>query len=146
MSDHDDYEVGYKKPPKSGQFKPGQSGNPKGRPKGKPSAAETIDRLMRQKIRVKDGGQVIELSRFEALGRRIIDDALKGNARATDQVLKLMAIGSASSAQATPSDGTEPDHMADLEALKELFRQNDLDPSLLGDAEDGEAGCDDNAS
>ena len=29
-----DYEVGYGKPPKSGQFKPGQSGNPKGRPKG----------------------------------------------------------------------------------------------------------------
>lgn len=26
------YRVGYKCPPKSGQFKPGQSGNPKGRP------------------------------------------------------------------------------------------------------------------
>ena len=30
----DDYEVGYGKPPKSRQWKPGQSGNPKGRPKG----------------------------------------------------------------------------------------------------------------
>ena len=28
-----DYEVGYKKPPKEYQFKPGVSGNPKGRPK-----------------------------------------------------------------------------------------------------------------
>ena len=28
------YEVGYKKPPKHGQFKPHQSGNPKGRPRG----------------------------------------------------------------------------------------------------------------
>ena len=34
MSEHpDEYEVGYKKPPKSGQFQPGKSGNPKGRPK-----------------------------------------------------------------------------------------------------------------
>ena len=30
----DDYEVGYKKPPKHSQFQPGESGNPKGRPKG----------------------------------------------------------------------------------------------------------------
>src|SRR5262245_37056540 len=30
----DDYEVGYGKPPKHGQFKPGQSGNPGGRRKG----------------------------------------------------------------------------------------------------------------
>ena len=29
-----DDEVGNKKPPKHGQFKPGVSGNPKGRPKG----------------------------------------------------------------------------------------------------------------
>jgi hypothetical protein len=29
-----DYKVGYGKPPKSGQFKRGKSGNPKGRPKG----------------------------------------------------------------------------------------------------------------
>ena len=28
------YEVGYGRPPQAAQFKPGQSGNPKGRPKG----------------------------------------------------------------------------------------------------------------
>ena len=30
----DDYDVGYKKPPKTKQFKKGKSGNPGGRPKG----------------------------------------------------------------------------------------------------------------
>ncbi|MGA2795658.1 MAG: DUF5681 domain-containing protein [Roseiarcus sp.] len=34
------YDVGYCKPPKSGQFKPGQSGNPHGKPKKQPLMAQ----------------------------------------------------------------------------------------------------------
>ena len=34
------YEVGYKSPPREGQWKPGQSGNPGGRPKWKPISDE----------------------------------------------------------------------------------------------------------
>lgn len=30
----DDYEIGYKRPPKNTRFQKSQSGNPKGRPKG----------------------------------------------------------------------------------------------------------------
>ena len=40
---HQDYEVGYGKPPKSKRFKPGASGNPKGRPKGKKSRHNSAD-------------------------------------------------------------------------------------------------------
>jgi hypothetical protein len=39
-----DDEIGYGKPPLSGRFRPGVSGNPSGRPKRKPNAAEPRSR------------------------------------------------------------------------------------------------------
>ncbi len=34
--------IGYGRPPKAGQFKPGQSGNPQGRPKGSTNLATDL--------------------------------------------------------------------------------------------------------
>ena len=41
----DGYEVGYRKPPKHSQFKPGQSGNPNGRPRGASLATQVRNLL-----------------------------------------------------------------------------------------------------
>ena len=85
-----DYEVGYGKPPKSGQFSKGQSGNPKGRPKGRKSLDTIIDDVFRRKVSLREGGKLRRISQIEALCRRILNDGLKGNARATDQAIKLL--------------------------------------------------------
>lgn len=44
----EDYEVGYKKPPKEYQFKPGQSGNSKGRPKINKNPYALIDEAIEE--------------------------------------------------------------------------------------------------
>ena len=64
------YEVGYGKPPVHTQFKPGQSGNPKGRPKGaknkRPKLNEErlkgiiLDEAYRD-ITVRDGDRPLDL-------------------------------------------------------------------------------------
>ena len=55
-----DNEVGYGKPPKEHQFKPGRSGNLKGRPKSKKSGLTDISKLLNEPVKVKAGGKVRE--------------------------------------------------------------------------------------
>jgi hypothetical protein len=45
---NNDYEVGYRRPPKHTRFKPGQSGNPLGRPKIGPSLKADLDLELRE--------------------------------------------------------------------------------------------------
>ena len=62
------YEIGYGKPPASGRFRAGVSGNPKGRPKRKPSPlAERIKTVAQRSDRVSGAGknQGRDLSRTE---------------------------------------------------------------------------------
>lgn len=62
MSDHNNngYEVGYGKPPKSGQFKPGQSGNPGGKKAGKRSIKHDLDKALSAPAAIKFNGKTIK--------------------------------------------------------------------------------------
>jgi len=86
MSTDDDEGVGYKRPPKHSQFKPGQSGNPKGRPKGRRNNRSIFQDIMNEKIEVKEGNKSRRLTKQEAYLRRVITDALKGDPKAIRQI------------------------------------------------------------
>lgn len=83
----DDYEVGFGKPPKAHQFKPGQSGNPKGRPKKArrhKSSEEMRREFMRaaeQEIALTLNGRKQKVPAIQAIHQQLIAKALKGDVR-----------------------------------------------------------------
>lgn len=95
MSD-DDYDVGYGKPPKSGQFKKGKSGNPKGRP---PKSArlcfqEDLHQIIMDEAREvlvingKNGEEF--LSAIQATIRQLKIQGLKGDRLSAKEFFKMV--------------------------------------------------------
>lgn len=94
-----DYEVGYGKPPKSGQYKKGQSGNYEGRrPKRKAAPLEVSKYLPTEKlIRVVGGrehklrlnGRVTRMTEREAVMRAMFHKALNGSIMAQRTYLMM---------------------------------------------------------
>jgi hypothetical protein len=87
MSGDDDDEAGYGKPPKSGMFKKGQSGNPKGRPKGVKNFQTELCSVLRSKVTVTEAGKPKSVSTVEAALMRLREKALKGDQRALEILL-----------------------------------------------------------
>src|SRR5712691_4585834 len=73
QSSDDQYDVGYKRPPKHSQFPKGKSGNPGGRPKA-PMGISIKDLLDGDQM--GKNGEVI--SKREAIVIRMLNDALAG--------------------------------------------------------------------
>lgn len=90
MSNKKEYEVGYGKPPKATQFKPGQSGNPKGRPKGSKNLVTDLSEELSEKIIVTEGGKQIKITKQRAMIKSLLAKALKGDGTAAGTLLKLI--------------------------------------------------------
>ena len=87
-----DYKVGYKKPPVTSRFQPGQSGNPGGRPKGARSLANDLKAELEEVIVVSEGGEVKEMTKQQAVIKTMVANALKGEGRALQVLLNLKLV------------------------------------------------------
>ncbi|MBW7974495.1 DUF5681 domain-containing protein [Bradyrhizobium sp. BR 10289] len=106
VGNNDDEKVGYGKPPKAHQFKPGQSGNPSGRPKKRKDEATLTRELLDRIVTITERGKVKRIRMIEALIRRVLEDALKGNIK---NVKLLFALYNAASTNQSIEDLTEDD-------------------------------------
>lgn len=93
----DDYEVGYGKPPKSGQWAPGQSGNPSGSSKKAKAKkklktpTEMLTEVLLDPVEPNGAGKKIKMPAGLALVKLMLRDALTGSARDRREFFKLIA-------------------------------------------------------
>ena len=86
------YEVGYKKPPRHSQFKPGNRCNPKGRGKRKAETeAEIIKRVLNSPAEFRHRGKSKRAPRIELMIRSLGAAALKGDIGAAAMLLQIRA-------------------------------------------------------
>ncbi len=76
------YDVGYKKPPRQGQFKKGQSGNPRGRPKKKPEIPDlrvSLANALNERVAVNENGKTRYLTKLDVAMVQAANKAAAGN-------------------------------------------------------------------
>ncbi len=81
--------VGYKSPPVHTRFQPGQSGNPSGRAKGSQNFKTLFNKILNEKIAVREGSDVKKVSKAEAILRTVVVGALKGDVRHAAMLMKF---------------------------------------------------------
>jgi hypothetical protein len=126
MSKHDHpYEVGYRKPPKSGKFVKGQSGNPKGRPKGSKNLATIVLRESRQPVRVNGPGGSRSVTKLEATVMQLGNKAAQGDLRSQREFISLVRTSEdATSPSVSPLTSHEIDQKVMQNFLKRIARNS----------------------
>jgi hypothetical protein len=86
------YAIGYGKPPTHTQFRPGQTGNPKGRRRRQRNVRTVVEETLNQRITVREGERSRTLTKREALILTMVNGAIKGEPRALTCLLALLRV------------------------------------------------------
>ena len=105
----DGYAVGYRKPPRHTQFKPGQSGNPRGRPKAPKSFDELIEKELAQLVTVREGDRAQRLPKRTVIVKQVVKKAMEGEDRALRSLLTLIGAAKTEKQQAAAKGEADPD-------------------------------------
>src|SRR5271166_6341082 len=75
----DEYEVGYRKPPKHSRFKKGQSGNPRGKSRGTKNSATLLKQALLASVLGKQNGHETKTTKLRVIVTRLIHQAMKNH-------------------------------------------------------------------
>lgn len=128
------YAVGFGRPPKHTQFKPGQSGNPKGRSPQSPNMATIVRQVLGEQTPIRTGGRVRRMSKIEALFRSLLARAFKGDPKAVNALLMVMnKSGYGVEAESSPTLPAGIDHQAIIADFLSRNVAGDPPPTMPAD-------------
>ena len=84
------YEVGYGRPPRRHQFKPGQSGNPRGRPKGARGLKTDLRAELEARMTIRINNEPVCETRQRLLLRALSSRAAAGDVRAAAILIPII--------------------------------------------------------
>lgn len=112
-----EYEVGYKKPPQSGQFKPGNKAG-KGRPKGAKNMKTIVLGAANAKVKAKIDGKVQKATKIDTSMHQLANQAAAGDLKA---IAMLQDLYERYGPQEDPSGPTQEESKADLDTLEQYL-------------------------
>lgn len=90
MADKNEYEVGYRKPPKHTRWKKGQSGNPRGRPKAARGLRTDLQAELVSHMEIQMNGKRISGSKQRLMLKTLTARAAAGDVSATKALVDLV--------------------------------------------------------
>lgn len=117
-----DYEVGYAKPPSEHRFKPGNNANPRGRRKGTKNRKVVIEDVLLELVTVRQGGQIKQMPRLQAVFEKLVSEALAGDKKAAALVMAIaQKEGLLTPEQEEAAESFSDSDAAVLEAFRQQF-------------------------
>jgi hypothetical protein len=124
--DEGSYEVGFSKPPRSTQFKPGQSGNPAGRPRGAKNFATAIEDELRVPVTVTENGKRKRISKREVIAKHLVNKAASGDLKAIPLLLSETRPRDGNLAHGAPDQVFDtPEDRSVLDSILRRIRRSD---------------------
>jgi Family of unknown function (DUF5681) len=136
------YVVGYRRPPKSTQFKTGKSGNPRGRPKGARSVGAVLRDVIQQRIAVTENGRTRRIPALEVMLRRLIvrpdsiDIELREPTLAPAPLLDAPATAGAAASSTCTTAISLPWSVPAFSSVKRVLHQPEAKPTLKQETRD----------
>jgi hypothetical protein len=119
------YEVGYCRPPRETQFKPGNRANPRGRLKGVRNTATMARQALERPVLVTHKGTERKMKVREVAYRKLADKAAMGDQKAL--AFLLMLAGEYEAPDSSAADAISPE--TDLEIINDFLTRQKADRS-----------------